>query len=193
MILDYGMGNLRSVQKACEHLGFEADVRPVIDGADKVILPGVGAFGAAMANLEPVADDLRSWASSGRPLLGICLGQQLLFESSEERGSHDGLGILSGTVRYLPRGEGLKVPHVGWSELAVVKPSGLLEGVEPGERVYFVHSLYTDCADGVAAATTDYGVQFASAVQMDNVWGTQFHPEKSGDVGLTILRNFLAC
>lgn len=193
VIVDYGMGNLRSVQKACEHLGFSADIQPDLSGADKVIVPGVGAFGAAMANLEPVADSLRDWAAAGKPLMGICLGQQLLFESSEERGSFAGLGILAGTVRYLPNDAGLKVPHIGWSELSVEQSSGLLQGVEPGERVYFVHSLYTDCAPDAVAATTEYGVRFASAVQKDNVWGTQFHPEKSGGVGLQILRNFLAC
>lgn len=193
VIVDYGMGNLRSVQKACEHLGHDTRVQPDLAGADKVIVPGVGAFGAAMANLAPLADDLRAWAASGRPLMGICLGQQLLFESSEERGSFRGLGILHGTVRYLPKDAGLKVPHIGWSELAVEQGRGLLSGVAPRSRVYFVHSLYTECEPGVAAATTDYGVRFASAVQKDNVWGTQFHPEKSGGGGLAILENFLTC
>ena len=193
VIVDYGMGNLRSVQKACEHLGYAAHIQTDLAGADKVIVPGVGAFGAAMENLAQLADDLREWAAAGKPLLGICLGQQLLFESSEERGSFGGLAILKGVVKYLPKDTGLKVPHIGWSELTIEQEDGLLQGVDQGSRVYFVHSLYTECEEGVAAATTVYGVRFASAVQRDNVWGTQFHPEKSGGIGLSILRNFLAC
>lgn len=193
-ILDYGMGNLRSVLKACEHLGHEARVQPNLDGATKVILPGVGAFAQAMQNLAPIADDLRAWASQGQPLLGICLGQQLLFESSEEFGESKGLGILGGHVKYFPKHLGLKTPQIGWNVLEPREGSGLMQRVAPQDRVYFVHSLYTDCADASdAAAWTEYGLRYPSAIERGAIWATQFHPEKSGHVGLTILENFLKC
>jgi imidazole glycerol-phosphate synthase subunit HisH len=194
VILDYGMGNLRSVEKAVQFLGYRCSVQPNLDGASKLIIPGVGAFGAAMERIGPLRDDLRAFAAEGKPLLGICLGQQLLFDCSEEMGDHEGLGLIRGSVKYLPSTLGLKVPHIGWSALDVTQEDGIAAGVERGEQVYFVHSLYTECEDKAdVAAVTTYGIEFPSAVQRGNVWGTQFHPEKSGAVGLKILQNFLAC
>ena len=147
-----------------------------------------------MERLEPLRDDIREYASAGNPLLGICLGQQLLFEVSEEMGEHEGLGLIPGRVRYLPRDKGLKVPHMGWSPLTPVENQNVCSTVIPGEQVYFVHSLYTDCTEtGDVAATAEYGLRFPAAVQRKNIWGVQFHPEKSGDVGLRILKNFIEC
>ncbi len=187
------MGNLRSVSKAVEALGFEARVQPDLSGATRLILPGVGAFGAAMQQLELLKGAISDFAASGLPLLGICLGQQLLFDSSEEHGTHRGLGLIRGQVRYLPRDVGLKVPHVGWAPLSISHwESPLLRGIDEGEQVYFVHSLYTECADNAdILATASHGLDFPAAVQRGNVWGCQFHPEKSGSVGLKILHNFL--
>ena len=194
-ILDYGMGNLRSVEKAIQALGFMCEVRPELGArSSKLIIPGVGAFGAAMERLLPLRAEIRAFAAAGNPVLGICLGQQLLFDSSEEHGEHEGLGLIPGRVRYLPRDRGLKVPHMGWSPLRFHRRDGLGAEVADGEQVYFVHSLYTDCADSNdVAATAEYGLEFAAAVQRGKVWGAQFHPEKSGDVGLRMLRSFLAC
>lgn len=198
VVLDYGMGNLASVCRAIRHLGHDAVVRDRVGDAARLILPGVGAFGAAMERLAPVADEIREYAASGRPLLGICLGQQLLFEESEELGHFEGLGLIGGRVRYFDPDLGLKVPHMGWNEVSfaerVREPGNLGFGLETGDQVYFVHSLYTECTDPAdVAAWTDYGVRFAAAVQRGNVWGTQFHPEKSGPVGLKVLANFLTC
>lgn len=188
------MGNLGSVARAVRHLGFDCQVRPDLEGASKLIIPGVGAFGAAMERIEPQACAIREFAAEGRPVLGICLGQQLLFEESEELGSHRGLELLPGRVRYLPKGLGLKVPHIGWNELQWKTDDGLARGHQKGEQTYFVHSLYTECANlDDIAAITEYGIAFPSVVMRRNVWATQFHPEKSGEVGLRILRNFLEC
>lgn len=194
VVLDYGINNLRSVEKAIQFLGFECRVQENLGGASKVIIPGVGAFSKAMERLEPLRNEICAFANSGQPLLGICLGQQLLFDRSDEFGDTAGLGLIPGQVRYLPPAAGLKIPHMGWSEVTF-KPQSLLgKHIATGDRVYFVHSLYTECADpNDVAATTTYGIQFASAVQRGNIWGTQFHPEKSGAVGLQILRNFLEC
>ena len=192
-ILDYGMGNLRSVQKAFEFLGETVRISETSNGAERLVIPGVGAFGAAMEKLNPLRNELLRYAESGKPMLGICLGQQLLFDSSEEHGHTLGLGILSGTVRYFPNLPGLKVPHIGWTGLTFTNDA-LGASLSHGEEVYFVHSLYTDCSEpSDVAATADYGISFAAAVRRDNVWGTQFHPEKSSDVELQILRNWLAC
>ena len=194
VVLDYGMGNLRSVERAVRHLGFDCSVQADLHGASKLILPGVGAFGAAMDRLGTLAAELRAFARSGRPLMGICLGQQLLFDSSEEMGSHRGLGVIPGRVRYFPPDMGLKIPHVGWNEIRFVQSTGLGEGAHDGDQVYFVHSLYTECESPAdVAAECTYGIPFTAAVQSGNVWGTQFHPEKSGSVGLRILGNFLRC
>ena len=194
VILDYGMGNLRSVERAVRHLGFECSIQPDLAGASKLILPGVGAFGAAMQRLGPMVGAIREFAASGRPVMGICLGQQLLFDLSEEMGSHEGLGLIPGRVRYFSPDMGLKIPHVGWNELRFAREAGLGEGSKPGDQVYFVHSLFTECAQpSDVAAECSYGITFAAAVQRENVWGAQFHPEKSGAVGLRILGNFLRC
>lgn len=194
VILDYGINNLRSVNKAIEANGFACRIQSDLQGATKLVIPGVGAFGAAMQRLKPMAEEIRRFAAEGNPVMGICLGMQLLFERSEELGDYEGLGLVPGNVRYLPGDAGLKVPHMGWSEVDFKPNADLGKGVHEGDRVFFVHSLYTDCADPAdIAGTTDYGLRFASAVQRKNVWGTQFHPEKSGAVGMRILRNFLEC
>ena len=188
------MGNLRSVEKAIESLGYRCTIQPTVSGAKKLIIPGVGAFGAAMERLAPLRNEIRSFANSGQPLLGICLGQQLLFDTSEELGEHLGLGLIPGRVRYLPPDAGVKVPHIGWSPLHYRTNAGLGSSGIEGEQVYFVHSLYTDCLEeSDIAATATYGLEFAAAVQRGNVWGTQFHPEKSSSVGLRILKTFLEC
>jgi glutamine amidotransferase len=193
-ILDYGMGNLRSVEKAFQNLGAECQVRSQLRGSDKLVIPGVGAFGAAMERVGPLASEIRAFADGGAPVLGICLGQQLLFEVSEEMGEHAGLGLLPGRVRYLPRDRGLKVPHIGWSPLAICRVDGIADRIHDGEQVYFVHSLYTECADpNDTVAIADYGLRFPAMVQRGNVHGTQFHPEKSGEVGMRILRSFVDC
>lgn len=194
VILDYGMGNLRSVEKAIQFLGFECRVSPSTAGATKLIIPGVGAFGAAMERLRAQRDQIRGLAADGMPLLGICLGQQLLFDRSEEHGEHEGLGLIPGSVRYLPWILGLKVPHMGWSPLRIRVQPGPMANVREGDQVYFVHSLHTVCEDSSdIAAEADYGIRFTAAVRRNNVWGAQFHPEKSGEVGLGILRSFLEC
>jgi glutamine amidotransferase len=192
VILDYGMGNLRSVEKAVQFLGVQCVVQGDLGDATKLIIPGVGAFGAAMERLAPLKSEIVNAAKSGLPILGICLGQQLLFESSEEMGTFAGLGLIEGSVKYLPKDQGLKVPQMGWNDARFQPSSRLGQGVPADGQVYFVHSLYTECANSAdIAATTEYGISFASAVERENILGTQFHPEKSGDVGMQILRNFL--
>lgn len=194
VVLDYHINNLRSVEKAIQFLGFDCQVQRNLKGATKLIIPGVGAFGKAMEQLEPLRTEIQAFAQAGNPVFGICLGQQLLFDSSEEFGDHQGLGLIPGKVKYLPKNVGLKVPHMGWSPVKFRPDSALGNGVVQSDRVFFVHSLYTACLEpDHIAAITNYGIEFPSAVQNGNVWGTQFHPEKSGDVGLRILRNFLEC
>lgn len=194
VLLDYGMGNLRSVQKAVEHLGYSCSVRSDVEGATKIIVPGVGAFGAAMQRIAPIADSIKVHARGGTPIMGLCLGQQLLFERSTEHGSHEGLGVLAGTVEYLEPSAGNKVPNIGWCPVDAKSGSRLFEGVAPESQFYFVHSLYTRCADeGDVAAMAGHTQPFAAAVEHGNVWATQFHPEKSGEAGLQVLRNFLRC
>ena len=193
-IIDYGVGNLFSLCSSCKAIGEEAFVSgdaETLAKADRLILPGVGAFEDAANKLRAtgMADFVRAQAASGKPLLGICLGMQLLFERSYEYGCHAGLGLLKGQV--VPM-EGklpaqLKIPHMGWNALELTKPAKLLEN---GSYVYFVHSFYAEnCADSVAAIT-DYGIPITAAVEKDNIFGCQFHPEKSGNVGLTILKKF---
>ncbi|MDK2927230.1 MAG: imidazole glycerol-phosphate synthase subunit HisH [Bacillota bacterium] len=195
-IVDYGMGNLGSVRYALQALGEEARVTAdpaVIAAAPGVILPGVGAFGDAMAELRArgLVETVRQAAGSGRPFLGICLGMQLLFTAGEEGGYHEGLDILPGVVRRL-RGE-VKIPHIGWNSLSFPRPTPLFGGVAPGSFVYFVHSyVAVPQEEAVVAATCSYGEEFTAAVRRGNVWGTQFHPEKSSQVGLAVLRNFVS-
>ncbi len=184
------MGNLRSVQKAFEFLGESVRVSTEVVGAERLVIPGVGAFGAAMERLSPLKTEIQRFASSGQPLLGICLGQQLLFDSSEEHGEHVGLELIPGRVKYL-KGDGLKVPHIGWTGLEF-QDGAFGAGLTDGDEVYFVHSLITECErEGDVAAWAEYGGKFAAAVRSGNVWGAQFHPEKSSKVGLQILRNWL--
>lgn len=196
-IIDYDAGNLRSVAKALEALGEEPFVtrdRDRILGADRVILPGVGAFGDAMEKLSGygLTDVIREAAASGKPFLGICLGLQLLFEGSEESPEAEGLGVFKGHILRIPDGTGLKIPHMGWNSLEITEDSRLFAGIPQGSFVYFVHSYYLKAEDeDIVAASAEYGVRIHAAVERGNVCACQFHPEKSGDVGLKILRNFL--
>ncbi|MGQ9525015.1 MAG: imidazole glycerol phosphate synthase subunit HisH [Armatimonadota bacterium] len=201
-IVDYGMGNLRSVQKAMQYLGFTADITSdpkEVARADKVILPGVGAFGAAMRNLSALRSDdgtamagvLLQCIDDGRPVLGICLGMQLLLSVSEEMGQHRGFGVIPGRVVRFAQTPGLKVPHMGWNSLRILRRAPVLVDVPDGAMVYFVHSYYCMPEDSeVWATSTEHGVEFCSSLWRDNLFATQFHPEKSGEVGLCMLRNF---
>jgi len=193
-IVDFGIGNLGSVTKGFRRVGVE----PLLTGelselesADVIVLPGDGAFAACKAELETrgMLPVLQRAAAAGKPLLGICIGMQLLFEESEEHGHHRGLGLLPGRVRRFD--DGLPVPHMGWNELRPVGPHALLEKVAPGDCVYFIHSYYCDAAPEVVLATADYGRDFAAVVGRDNVLGVQFHPEKSQRVGLRMVEGFV--
>lgn len=196
-VIDYDAGNLKSVEKALVFLGEEVMVsreKEEILRADKVILPGVGAFGDAMEKLSRyhLVDTIRQVVEKKTPFLGICLGLQLLFERSDESKGVEGLGILKGEILRLPD-TGRKVPHMGWNSLEIKEKATLFRGIEKMPYVYFVHSYYLKAADTeVVAATTEYGTQIHASVEKENVFGCQFHPEKSGDVGLQILRNFAA-
>ena len=195
-IIDYGMGNLRSVHKAFEAVGHEAVVTRdprIIADASHVVLPGVGAFGDCMANLTQyeLVGPIRAAIQSGKPFLGICLGMQLLFTESEEFGIHKGFDIIPGKVRKFELNPMLKVPHMGWNDIQIVRPAPPFEGIRTGSHCYFVHSYYVEPADsGVVASVTAHGLPFASAVWKDNVVACQYHPEKSQDVGLRIIKNF---
>ena len=194
-IIDYGMGNLRSVQKAFETMGYRAVVtrdRHRIADASHLVLPGVGAFPDCMRNLEQfdLVGPLLDGIDQGKPFLGICLGLQLLFTESEEFGPHKGLDLIKGRVVRFPE-MGLKVPHMGWNQLRWQKSNSLLEGLSQEVYFYFVHSYYVVPEDpGVIATRTDYGIEFASSVAHDHIFACQFHPEKSQEVGLKILKNF---
>ena len=197
-VIDYGAGNLRSVLHALNHLGVE-NIRLIrepheLKQPDKIILPGVGAFGAGMQQLhqQNLVTPLKEALLAGIPYLGICLGMQFLFEYSDEMGNHEGLGILPGHVTRFPPTPGLKVPHMGWNQLNQQQSSPLLKGIPAQSSVYFVHSYY--CAPANPAdlvASVDYGLPFAAVVQRDNIFGVQFHPEKSQRTGLRLLTNFL--
>ncbi|MDQ7800014.1 MAG: imidazole glycerol phosphate synthase subunit HisH [Armatimonadota bacterium] len=189
-LVDYGAGNLRSVERALARAGFvvvRAERPSDLEGAGLVVLPGVGAFGPAMQRLceAGFVDALRAWAGEGRPLLGLCLGMQLLFEWSEEDGVHPGLGLVGGRVVRLP--PGVKVPHMGWNRLELVRPSAVTAHVRSGEYVYFVHSYYAVPASDCVVAQTWYAVGIPAVVEVGSVAGFQFHPEKSGDVGRRLL------
>ncbi len=195
-IIDYGMGNLRSVQKALEKVGAQAvitsDKRKILD-ADKVVLPGVGAIRPAMERLKELGlvDTIKTVVKDGKPFLGICLGLQLLFEKSFEGGEVAGLGILPGSVTIF-QGKGMKVPHMGWNQLKVPKSCPMFKNIHDGTNVYFCHSYFVRLAGAGEASLTDYnGFLFASSVCRDNVWAVQFHPEKSQKAGLQILKNFV--
>jgi glutamine amidotransferase len=195
-IIDYGMGNLRSVSKAFEAVGHQAVVTrdaKVIGNASRVVLPGVGAFGDCMANLDRygLIEPVRAAIQSGKPFLGICLGLQLLFTESEEFGSHKGLDILPGRVRRFAVDPSLKVPHIGWNQVNIQRPCPLFDRIADGSHWYFVHSYFVDPNDKrIAATTTTYGIPFVSSVWKDNIVACQFHPEKSQAVGLQLIKNF---
>lgn len=196
-IIDYDAGNLRSVEKALMFLGETPVItrdRDILFHADKVILPGVGAFGDAMDRLAQydLVETIRKVAAKGTPFLGICLGLQLLFDSSQESPGVAGLGILRGQILKIPDSQGLKIPHMGWNSLKIRPGTALFKGIAEGAYVYFVHSYYLKAEDeAVVAASAGYGTHIHAAVEQGNVFGCQFHPEKSGEVGLAILRNFI--
>lgn len=196
-IVDYDAGNIKSVEKALQYLSEEPIVtrdKEILLKADKVIVPGVGAFGDAMGKMHQygLVEVLRTIAAKGTPLLGICLGLQLFFESSEETQGVEGLSLLDGKIVRIPDKEGYKIPHMGWNSISVNPASRLLKGIEDGSYVYFVHSYYLQAANEEdVAATTEYVVNIHAAAERGNVFATQFHPEKSGEVGLKILKNFI--
>lgn len=195
-IIDYGAGNLQSVKKAFDFIGAENVITndpKVIMSADKILLPGVGSFGDAMNSMAKngLVETVKECALGSKPFLGICLGLQLLFEESEESPGVKGLGILKGKIRKFPSDMGLKIPHIGWNSLNIKQKDGIFKDIPENSYVYFVHSYYLLAEDESDIATvTNYGIDFHSAVGKNNVFATQFHPEKSGDVGLQILRNF---
>lgn len=195
-IIDYDAGNIKSVEKALQYLGEEAvitrDAGEILM-ADKVVLPGVGAFGDAMEKLNryglvPVIHEV---VEKGIPFLGICLGLQLMFESSEEAPGVEGLGLLKGKIVRIPEGDGLKVPHMGWNSLRFPKEGRLFAGIPENSYVYFVHSYYLQAEEDIVTATAEYGVTIHASVEKGNVFACQFHPEKSSHTGLTILKNFV--
>ena len=197
-LIDYDAGNIKSVEKALHYLGEETTVTrdpQTLLNADKVILPGVGSFGQAMENLHtyglvPVIHEI---VEKKTPFLGICLGLQLLFESSEETPGVEGLGILKGKIVKIPPAPGIKIPHMGWNNIKVKEDSRLFKGLPENPYVYFVHSYYLQADDeDIVAATTEYGVKIHAAVEKDNIFACQFHPEKSSTVGLQILKNFVS-
>lgn len=200
-IIDYGAGNLRSVRNTLLHLGAALQTIRTpdeLDGATKIVLPGVGAFGAGINALRAAGfeEPIKRAAAGGVPIFGICLGMQYLFESSDEMGDHRGLGLLPGRVTRFPEADfaaqGLKVPHMGWNQLHIQKHHALVAGIESGGYTYFVHSYYVEAGDTAdVLTTTDYGIDFVSMVARDNLFGIQPHPEKSQVVGLRVLKNFV--
>lgn len=197
-IIDYGAGNLHSVKNALDFLGADNIVtgnKEEILSADKVILPGVGAFGDAMKCLEEsgLVETVKAVAENGKPFLGICLGLHLLFEESEESPNVKGLGIFKGKIVKIPDNGNLKIPHMGWNNIRITKDSKILKNIGNEPYVYFVHSYYVEAEDeSVVSAYTEYGQRLDIAVEQGNVFATQFHPEKSGDTGMEILKNFIA-
>lgn len=195
-VIDYGAGNIQSVLKAFKHIGCEAFVtcnRDEILSSDGAVLPGVGSFGDTMDALTAfdIKDTVIEYVKSGKPFLGICLGLQLLFPGSEESPGIEGLGIFQGKITKIPPGDGLKIPHIGWNSIKIKKGSRLFKGIEGEPYVYFVHSYFLTAEDReIAAAQTKYGVVIDAAVESGNTFATQFHPEKSGEMGLRILKNF---
>lgn len=196
-IIDYDAGNVKSVEKALQFLGDQVIVTrdsEAVYRADRVILPGVGAFGDAMDKLRRfgLIDVIRETTRRGTPFLGICLGLQLLFDSSEESPGVEGLGILHGKIVRIPDGGGRKVPHIGWNSLTYPNPGRLYEGIPENAYVYFVHSYYLQAQDpAIVSAETEYGVRIQASVEKENIFACQFHPEKSSSVGLAVLKNFL--
>lgn len=197
-IVDYDAGNLKSVEKALHYLGEETVItreRDRILCADKIVLPGVGAFGDAMHNLYSfgLVDVIKEAVEEKIPFLGICLGLQLLFERSDESDGVEGLGILKGEIVRIPDSAGLKIPHMGWNSLQIREGATLFQGIEKDPYVYFVHSYYLKASDErIVTAAAEYGTHIHAAVESGNVFACQFHPEKSGRIGLSILKNFAA-
>lgn len=194
-IIDYKLNNLRSVQKAFEKVGAAAFVSSdprELARAEKLVLPGVGAFGRAMENIKSfdLEEVLRTHVAAGKPLIGICLGMQLLFTRSSENGMHEGLNLIEGEIKLFPNS--VKVPHIGWNQVEIRRKSKILTSVVDKSFVYFVHSYYAEPKENVTLTTTEYGLHFASVVQRENIFGIQFHPEKSQIAGLQMLKNFSA-
>ena len=195
-IIDYGAGNIQSVYKALKYVGCDCIVtndKNEIMKAEGAILPGVGSFGNSMDNMNKngITETVREFIKTKKPFLGICLGLQLLFPESEESPGVKGIDIFKGTVTKIPDGEGLKIPHMGWNSIKLLKKDGIFKGIKDNSYVYFVHSYYLNAENkGIVAAQTEYGVTIDAAVSYENVTATQFHPEKSGEVGLQMLRNF---
>ena len=195
-IIDYGAGNIQSVSKALRHIGCDCIVtrdKEEIMRADGAVLPGVGSFGDTVDSLDRygIKQTVKDYIGSGKPFLGICLGMQLLFPRSEESPGAEGLGIFEGSISRIPNGESLKIPHMGWNSLRIDPESRLFKGIEKEPYVYFVHSYFLHATDrSLVAATTEYGVTIDAAVERGNVFATQFHPEKSGETGLKLLKNF---
>lgn len=196
-IIDYGAGNIQSVSKALAHIGADCFVTRDHDKilqADGAVLPGVGSFGDTVDSLNAygIKDTAVEFIKSGKPFFGICLGLQLLFPHSDESPDAEGLGVFDGTISRIPNGDGLKIPHMGWNSLDICKQGRLFKGIDNGAYVYFVHSYFLNAADrNIVAAQTEYGVKIDAAIESGNVFATQFHPEKSGDTGLKILKNFV--
>jgi len=193
-IIDYGAGNLKSIsngfKKVCAEVSIASDADS-LSVADAIVLPGVGNFGDAMQRLDAMKQPIREQVGSGKPFLGLCLGLQVLFGGSDEAPGLEGLGLLRGKCRRFPKSAG-KIPHMGWDSLEVEKDTPLLSGIKTGDQFYFVHSYYADASDrGCVAASCDYGVRFPAVVAEDNVFACQFHPERSGEKGLRILKNFV--
>jgi len=193
VIVDYGMGNLFSIYNALDHVGgnprFARDPEDLV-GAKAIVVPGVGAFGSCMGQLSRFSDSLLQHLQEGVPMLGICVGMQVLFQESEESPGAPGLGWIAGKVVRLP--EGVMIPQMGWNSLSILRRSEMLEGISDGDMFYFVHSYYARPEDdSVIAATTEHGAEVTAAIQKDSLFATQFHPEKSGPKGLQILKNFL--
>ena len=196
-LIDYDAGNIKSVEKAFQSLGKEVVLTrdpEVLKRADHVVLPGVGSFGDAMENLHHfgLVPVIHLVVQEQTPFLGICLGLQLMFESSEETPGVEGLHLLDGTIRRIPAAPGLKIPHIGWNDLTFPNKGRLFRGIEEHSYVYFVHSFYLEAADSsIVTATTEYGARIHASVEKDNIFACQFHPEKSSRIGLKILQNFV--
>lgn len=194
-IIDYGAGNIESVRKAFEFIGEEITLSSdpsVLMKSDAAVLPGVGSFGDAMENLRSrgLEQPIKDFIASGKPFLGICLGLQILFESSEESPGVEGLGILKGKILRIPSAQGLKIPHMGWNSVKIEKSAKIFEEIKGEPYVYFVHSYYLRAEEDIVTATAEYGVNIHAAVEKGNLTACQFHPEKSGALGLELLRNF---
>ncbi len=196
-IIDYGAGNIESVRKALEYIGADCVVsadKDVLAAADAAILPGVGSFGDAMNELRSrgLEEPIKDFIASNKPFLGICLGLQILFESSEESPGAVGLGVLKGKIVRIPDGEGLKIPHMGWNSVEIKKDDALFKDIPNNPYVYFVHSYYLKAEEDIVTSVAEYGVNIHASVAKGNLRACQFHPEKSGELGISLLKNFVA-